>query len=70
METVILQSPSKSKIHLLLKLAHELGISIVKKKKSKKTSTHGGETALLSQQSLAEAWDSPEDERWDDLYKK
>ena len=28
------------------------------------------EITMFSEASLAEAWDSPEDERWDELYKK
>lgn len=53
---------------MLLQIARELGISIVKKKKKGKNSAD--ETALLSEKSLGEAWNSPEDERWDGAYKK
>ena len=69
METVVLKSRSSSKINLLIQLARELGISIVKKKKGKKKSS-ADESVLLSEHSLSEAWNSPEDERWDELYKK
>jgi hypothetical protein len=69
METIVLQSQSRSKINLLLQIAREFGISIVKNKKGKKKSS-SNESALLSEHSLSEAWSSSEDERWDKLYKK
>ena len=65
MTTVTLQSRSKSKLNLLLQIARELGIIAVKKKGRKIN-----ETMLLSEESLGEAWNSKEDERWDELYKK
>jgi hypothetical protein len=68
METVVLKSSSRSKINLLLQIARELNISIVRKKGKRKNSAD--ETTMLSEESLAEAWNSPEDERWDKLYKK
>ena len=49
----------------------DFSISILKKKKKAKAKKTGkNEIAFLSEESLAEAWNSPEDERRDELYEK
>jgi predicted AAA+ superfamily ATPase len=68
METVTFSSNSKAKIEQLKKLAREIGISPVKK--AKKYVQPVDEISIVSEPSLAEAWSSKEDERWDELYKK
>ncbi|MCG3166720.1 MAG: hypothetical protein POELPBGB_02501 [Bacteroidia bacterium] len=68
METVTFSSNSKAKIEQLKKLAREIGITPVKK--SKKYVQPVDEISIVSEPSLAEAWNSKEDERWDELYKK
>ncbi len=68
METVTFSSNSKAKIAQLKKLAREIGISPVKKKKKYVQAVD--EISIVSEPSLAEAWNSKEDERWDELYKK
>ncbi len=68
METIILSSNSKSKIGLLVQLAKELGVKTSQPKKKSKRRVD--EITLISEKSLAEAWNSKEDERWDELYKK
>lgn len=68
MQTVTLSSTSKSKIGLIIQLAKELGVKTSQpKKKSKRTVD---EITLISEKSLEEAWNSKEDERWDEFYKK
>lgn len=68
METVTFSSNSKAKIEQLKKLAREIGIRPVKN--LKKYVQPVDEISIVSEPSLAEAWNSKEDERWDELYKK
>ena len=50
------------KLSLLLKIAQEMGLKIA-------SDLPDLELRLVSQSSLSEAWDSEEDERWNQIYK-
>jgi len=58
---LLIQSASKRKIDLLLQVAKEMGILIEKISPT-------DEATAVSEPSLAEAWNSKEDDRWDELY--
>ena len=65
--TLTIESPSKSKIDLLLSIAREMGITIINMGAYKIATD---ELLLVSEASLAEAWNSDEDNRWDELYNE
>jgi hypothetical protein len=67
MERLVLKSKSRSKLDLIQKVANEMGVKTERSGKAKKLVD---EVTLVSEASLAEAWDSKEDQRWDKLYKK
>ncbi|HEY0262371.1 MAG TPA: hypothetical protein VGB95_05050 [Chitinophagales bacterium] len=64
--TVVIESATTKQIDALLAFLKELGI------KATVTNTEYSEDmhalSIVSEPSLAEAWDSKEDERWDELY--
>ncbi|MBX2899270.1 MAG: hypothetical protein KF775_06455 [Cyclobacteriaceae bacterium] len=56
-----IESESNEKLQLLARLAEEMGMNV----------SAGGredEFTLISEESLAEDWNSPEDEQWDTAY--
>jgi hypothetical protein len=67
MERLVLKSKSRSKLDLIQKVAVEMGVKIERSTKAKKLVD---EVTLVSEASLAEAWNSKEDDRWDKLYKR
>ena len=73
MPQIIIQYSTPETLQVLKSFARyfDYSISTPKPKNNKRKSKKKiDETALLSEKSLAEAWDSPEDERWDKLYAK
>jgi hypothetical protein len=66
MKATITVESAQSKIDLLLSIAKEMGISILN---TGQYQSDVDELSHVSEPSLSEAWDSKEDERWDDLYK-
>jgi hypothetical protein len=67
MERLVLKSKSRSKLDLIQKVAMEMGVKAERSAKGKKLVD---EVTLVSETSLAEAWNSKEDDRWDEIYKK
>jgi hypothetical protein len=61
--TIVITNDSKEKIELLIKVAKEMGITV-------ESVPPVDEVTVVSEPSLAEAWNSKEDERWDKLYGK
>lgn len=61
--TIIVKTDSAEKLALLIKVAREMGITVVPEYPL-------DEVTLVSEPSLAEAWGSKEDARWDKLYGK
>jgi len=61
--TIIVKTDSDEKLALLLKVAREMGITA-------EPQFPVDEVSVVSEPSLAEAWNSKEDERWDKLYGK
>ena len=66
METLVVKSRSKKRLTLIQTLAKELGLKTERSSKKKKVVL--SEVTLVSQNSLAEAWGSKEDEKWDKPY--
>ncbi|MCW3125399.1 MAG: hypothetical protein JWO03_1057 [Bacteroidetes bacterium] len=66
MKATITIESAQNKIDLLLAIAREMGISILNTGQYKMVTD---ELSQVSEPSLSEAWDSTEDERWDELYK-
>ena len=60
---IIIESGSKRKVELLIKVAEEMGLTV-------KPDFPIDEITVVSEPSLKEAWNSKEDERWDKLYGK
>jgi hypothetical protein len=67
MEKLVLKSKSRNKLDLIQKVAMEMGVKTERLAKGKKLVD---EVTLVSEASLAEAWNSKEDNRWDKLYKR
>jgi hypothetical protein len=62
MKTVLsIVTETEDKIDLLIRVAEEMGLK-VERKNTKDISF------LVSEASLAEAWNSPEDTRWDEAF--
>jgi hypothetical protein len=61
--TIIVKTDSDEKLALLLKVAREMGIMA-------EPQIPVDEVTIVSEPSLAEAWNSKEDQRWDKLYGK
>ena len=73
MPEIIIQYNTPQTLQVLKTFAKyfDFAILIPKQEKKKRTGRRTiDEITLLSEESLAEAWNSPEDERWDELYKK
>ncbi len=66
MKAIITIEAAPEKIDLLISVAHEMGISVISTGQYKIATD---EITHVSEPSLSEAWDSPEDKRWDILYK-
>ena len=56
-----IQSVNEDKVRLLIRIAEEMGLEVT---------SHSlvDEYTLVSESALAEDWNSPEDERWDEAY--
>lgn len=61
--TILIETDSAEKLTLLIRVAREMGITIIPK-------FPVDEVTVVSEPSLAEAWKSKEDARWDKLYGK
>ena len=64
--TITFQTDSAAKINLLLKLAHEMGVTTSADDALQKEDR---EWLRLSEQSLAKEWLSPEEDIWDNFIK-
>ena len=67
MGTLILKTKSEKRLNLIQSLAKELGVTT--ERSIRKTRIVDDATSV-SEKSLGESWNSKEDERWDELYKK
>lgn len=61
--TIFIETDSPEKLALLIKVAREMGITVVPQYPV-------DEVTIVSEPSLGEAWNSKEDKRWDELYGK
>lgn len=62
MKTVLsIVTETSDKVELLIRVAEEMGLKVERKDTEKPY-------FLVSEASLAEAWDSPEDARWDNAF--
>lgn len=68
MKRALLTSTSDDKMILLIKLAEELGITVMQL--PSKADDKNIPFAAISESSLAEEWLSEEDSRWDEFYSK
>ena len=59
--TLNIEANTEDKLKLLIRVAEEMGMEV-------KTSALIDEYSAISESTLAEDWDSPEDKRWDELY--
>ena len=66
--TLHIETNRPEKISLLIKVAKEMGIEISNDANSYSENIIN-EFSAVSEPSLAETWESKEDERWDELYK-
>ena len=67
MGTLILKTKSEKRLNLIQSLAVELGVTIERSLTKKRMVD---DITSVSEKSLGESWNSKEDERWDELYKK
>ena len=67
MGTLILKTKSEKRLNLIQSLAVELGVTIERSLTKKRIVD---DITSVSEKSLGESWNSKEDERWDELYKK
>lgn len=64
MKTVLsIVSDSEDKVDLLVRIAEEMGLTVERKILEDEMSF------LVSEPSLAEAWNSPEDAKWDEAFR-
>lgn len=56
-----IDADSEDKLRLLIRVAEEMGLEITSREVA-------DEYTLISESSLAEDWNSPEDARWDEVY--
>jgi hypothetical protein len=56
-----IEADNEDKVRLLIRIAEEMGLEVTSRPLA-------DEYTLVSEPSLAEDWNSPEDERWDDVY--
>lgn len=67
MGTLILKTKSEKRLNLIQSLAKELGVTT---ERSIRKIRIVDDATSVSEKSLGESWNSKEDERWDELYKK
>jgi hypothetical protein len=58
---ITIEANSEDKVRLLIRIAEEMGLEVT-------SHSLADENTLVSEPSLAEDWNSPEDERWDVAY--
>jgi len=68
--TLTFETVSEEKLNLLIRIAAEMGITVMPDKQEIKSYIEDDSISIVSEPALGEAWDSPEDDRWDELYKK
>ena len=59
--TLTIEADSEAKLQLLIRVAEEMGMAI-------NSNPLPDECTIVSESVLAEDWNSPEDERWDEMY--
>lgn len=59
--TLKIETNTEDKLRLLIRVAEEMGMEV-------KESSTVDEYSVVSENVLAEDWNSPEDERWDEVY--
>lgn len=68
--TITFESATIEKLNMLIRIAEAIGIKVMNDKKEIHAYSNEPDVSIVSEPSLAEAWDSEEDNRWDELYAK
>ena len=66
--TLTFEATTAEKLNMLIKIATAIGIKVFSGNKAISEYKVEHELSIVSEPSLLEAWDSKEDDRWDELY--